>query len=301
MPDFLAWDPADWSALAAAVTTLVAVVAAAFAFLQVRQARLLREEQAQPFVVVDFEPSPVWSNIINLVIQNSGKTVAKDVLVVFDPPLVSSQPQEGYELAKSVLLTSGIPTMPPGKRIATMFDVSHERKDSFLPMTYTATVHFSDWRNKPQEPLTYVLDLNFLYGLTQVTEYGMHDAAKALREMRDTIKGWTAHSNGLLVHAVDEDARNFSDRWQREKSGRHPSMGNPTPAGRRAPSRFDRYREPIWRRIYWSVRLAQDRREQVRELETKISARPDLAPMLQNELERLRSRAWGRLRRRKGE
>jgi hypothetical protein len=292
MPDFPAWTPADWSALSAAITALIAFVAAVFAFLQVRHARLLREEQAQPFVVVDFESSPVWHNAIELVIQNIGKTVAKNVRVAFDPPLESTQRQEGYELSKSVLLTQGIPTMPPGKRVTALFDLSHDRKDSGLLMSYTATVHFADSRGRPQEALTYVLDLNFLYGLMRFTERGVHDAAKALMEMRDTMTKWTAHSKGIRVYAVDEDARNFNDRWQQDKSGEFPSLASPTPAGRRTPSRFDKYKEPIWRRIYWAVQQERNRRERIRELEARVQARPDLDPMLRHELDRLRSRGW---------
>lgn len=289
MPDFGAWGPADWSALSAAVTAAVAVVAAAFAFLQVRHARLLREEQAQPFVVVDFESSPVWRNAIELVIENIGKTVATNVRVSFDPPLQSTQQAEGYDLSKSVLLTQGIPTMPPSKRVATMFELSHDRKDSGLPLTYTAKVDFADSRGKPQKSLTYVLDLNFLYGLRRFREYGVHDAAKAVQEMRDAMNKWTDHFDGIRVYVVDEDARHFEERWQMEKGGDVPTMGNPLPARRPAPSRFDKYKEPVWKRMYWSIRQEVDRRKRLAELEAKVAQRPDLASELEPQLARLRS------------
>lgn len=262
MPNFGVWTPEDWTALSAAVTAIVALVAAAFAFLQVRQARLLREEQAQPFVVVDFESSAAWRNAIELVVENIGKTVATQVKVTFDPPLESTQKYDSYDLAQSVLVTQGIPTMPPGKRMTGMFDLTHVRKDSGLPMAYVATVQFSDARGRPQKPLTYVLDLNVRYGLMHFTEYRVHDAAKALREMRDTMKKWTDHFNGLRVYVVDEDARRFDEQWQMDKGGDVPTMENPTPAGRPAPSRFDLYREPAWKRVYWTVRRALDQRRQ---------------------------------------
>ncbi len=298
MPDFPAWTPEDWSALSAGVTAIVAVVAALFAFLQVRQARLLREEQAQPFVVVDFESSAVWQNAIELVIENIGKTVARDVRVTFDPPLESTEQHEGYDLSKSVLLAEGIPTMPPGKRVAALFDLSHKRYDSGLPMSYVATVNFSDARGKRQDALTYVLDLNFRYGLMRFTEYGLHDGVKAIREIRDTMKKWTAvHPRGLRVYTVDDDARRFDERWQMEHGGHPPTLANPTPAGRRSPSRFDRYKEPLWKRAVWGLRLAARRRKRREELRAEMWARPDLAPMLQRELELLESfRVKNRLR-----
>jgi hypothetical protein len=51
--------PTDWAALtarAAWTTVAVYVVLGIFAWIQVLQARRLREEQARPFVIVDFEP-----------------------------------------------------------------------------------------------------------------------------------------------------------------------------------------------------------------------------------------------------
>lgn len=77
---------------------------------QAEREQRLREDQARPFVVVDFEPSPVWGNIINLVVQNVGKTLAKNVRLTFDPPLVSSMAgNDGYNFQESNLLKHGIP------------------------------------------------------------------------------------------------------------------------------------------------------------------------------------------------
>lgn len=56
--------PAEWTALGTIVTALVAVAAAIFAFMQVREIRRTREEQVRPFVVVDIQPSRVWANLL---------------------------------------------------------------------------------------------------------------------------------------------------------------------------------------------------------------------------------------------
>ncbi len=76
-----------------------------------REARRLRDEQAQPFVVVQLQPSPVSGQLLELVVENIGRTIARDVRFHFSPRLESAL--ERYELADSPLLTSGIPTMPP--------------------------------------------------------------------------------------------------------------------------------------------------------------------------------------------
>jgi hypothetical protein len=101
------------------------------------------------------------------------------------------------------------------------------------------------------------------------------------------MKKWTDHFNGIRVYVRDEDTRTFADNWQRRKGGEAASLGRPLPAGRPAPSRFDRYAEPIWKRTYWALRIliASERRR--REIKAQIKGRPDLGPLLTQELESL--------------
>lgn len=153
-PDFAAWTAADWSALFGGVTALVAVIAMGFAARQVGEARRTREEQAQPFVVVDLEPSPVWSKIINLVVENVGATLAREVRLSFEPRLSSTHVTGEWALNDTVLLKEGVAAMPPGRRIVALFDLAHERYKSDLPMTYKVRVEFKDARGRPQEALS---------------------------------------------------------------------------------------------------------------------------------------------------
>jgi hypothetical protein len=228
----LAYTPEEWSALgsliqagATVLTLVVAVSAVHFARRQVKEARAqvdearlarenamerdraLKEEQARPFVVVDFEPSLVWGNMINLVFENIGTTLAKRVRFTFEPPLKSTRHSEdGYDFYASSLFTKGIPAMPPGKRVSALFDLSHERIGSGLPMTYRVKVEMQDALDREQEPLEYDLDLNFHYGLRRVAIKTVHDAAKALHSMERLMSSWTQHSSGLRVWNRDEDA-----------------------------------------------------------------------------------------------
>ena len=75
----------DWAAVtawAAWATVAVYVVLGIFAWIQVLQARRLREEQARPFVIVDFEPG----FLVYLTVENIGRTMARDVSIRFSPP-----------------------------------------------------------------------------------------------------------------------------------------------------------------------------------------------------------------------
>jgi len=127
------------------------VIASIFARFQVREAGRTREAQSQPFVVVDIEPSRVWPNMLNLIVENSGTTLARDVRISFNTPLRTSIAD--LELADSVLLREGIPSPPPRRRVATLFDLSHDRAKTDLPMRYDVTVSFTDAFGRHQEPL----------------------------------------------------------------------------------------------------------------------------------------------------
>ena len=133
------WSADAWTALAAWTTALVAALAAWFARHQVLEARTTREEQAQPFIVVDFEPSEAWSGLMNLVIRNTGQTLAKDVLVRFDPPLQTtlSEANGQFWTEKSSLIREGIPAMPPGREYCLLFERMPDLYTSTLPDSTT--------------------------------------------------------------------------------------------------------------------------------------------------------------------
>lgn len=216
------WSPEEWSAVVTAgatvATFVVAIWAAFYAGAQVRHARELRDEQAKPFVVVDFEPSEAWGNVINLVVENVGQTLARDVRLEFDPPLTSSQEQkrEHFDFRSSHLLTHGIPSMPPRRRFEAFFDLSHERdKRDDLPMSYRVTVRCADAKGVEQEPLEYVLDLNFRYGLRHIGLRSQHHTASALEAIRDVLRRWTVRQ-GVRVWNRDFDAKLAEEQEEME-------------------------------------------------------------------------------------
>jgi hypothetical protein len=222
------WD-ANTSAFAAAlaqiVTAIVALAAAVFAWRQVKEARRTREAQAQPFVIVDIQPGRVWANLLMLVVENIGTTLAKDVTVAFDPPLTTTRDNQ---LTQSVLMRDGISMLPPGRRIETLLDLSHDRLDQKLPMRYEVTVSFHDFRNRPQQPLSYAIDLTYLYNLEQVGEKTMHDLVKEVHELGLEFKEWRDGQQGLLIRKPSDVRRaKNAAAWQSALTGTSPSLAHP--------------------------------------------------------------------------
>jgi hypothetical protein len=186
---------ADWVAAVATAGTLgVAVVAALYAKRQVDHAREERVDRNRPFVTVALEPS--HSLVANIVIRNSGATLAKDVRFTFDQPWESSHP-ERTKIRESKIWTEGIPNLVPGAELRIFADTFPDRHKTKLPTSYTvqATCRGADGTTFSE---TYVLDFDVFHGYSTATLYGMHELADAVRAMNRKMAGWSEHVGGPL-------------------------------------------------------------------------------------------------------
>jgi hypothetical protein len=215
------WPAERWSAIAAWLTFGIAVVAAVVAYHQVREARRLREAQAQPYVVAylgESFPTP-GHGFLDLVVKNFGATAAIDIAVAIDP-----DPRR-YPVAMGEVRVDIPPirTLVPGQEWRTYWDALHTRKlDQHLPDRHTATVSFSDTRG---ENHTFAFDLDFGQFKHQgnIIVYGTHEAAKALRDIHATVKRWDeSPGKGLRTFVRDGDARDKRIMEEREKRRSRP-------------------------------------------------------------------------------
>lgn len=204
------WDPAAWSAVAAWATVAVYVVLAIFALRQVSEARRLREEQARPFVVAEFVPGL----ILMFRVQNHGKTAARNVTIDWETfPTTTRDEPLWKDKNASVLFRSGIPFLPPGQTIETLFDHFPDRVAKALPMTFKVTVQYQSFDEKQTYTESYHLDLELYRGLRRVERKDIHHVAVALEKLRDTTAKWTDGPRGLKVIATDRNrSRRNEDR-----------------------------------------------------------------------------------------
>lgn len=232
------WSAEAWTAIAAWVTAGVAAAAAIgatvlarrqvdYAHRQVEEARATRENQAQPFVSVDFEQSPASFIFMDLVIRNTGPTVARNVRFEFDKPLQSTLDDRKTALRNAAILTKGIPTLPPGRTYRMLFERMPDLHDHpELPRSYDVTVQFEDV-NDHVHTLTYRLDLDIFYDTEQLAIYGAHDSAKALMEIEKRLKKWDVRS-GMRVWLRDEKQQAAEDRayYEEQRRKREESVSN---------------------------------------------------------------------------
>jgi hypothetical protein len=210
--DITTWGASAWSALAAWVTAGVAVTAGAVAWSQLREARRLRLEQAQPYVVAYMEASEADPSFIDLVLRNFGTTAAINVKMIIDPaPRRSTQ---GAGEPEEVWVPDTIPVLVPGQEWRTFWDYSRDRLTTDLPKAHSVTVRFVDTRGE-EHSSSATLDWGAFEGRHWVTVYGVHHAAKALRELEKTMKSMRESARGgVAVYVRDGDARDKALREQ---------------------------------------------------------------------------------------
>jgi hypothetical protein len=223
---FMAADGWQVSAVWAAWTTAaIYAVLGGFAWVQVLQAKKLRESQAlqarelreaeaRPYVVVDFEPDRV--PFVNMVIANLGRTMARNVRIEVDPPFDSSVYRSGpVPLARFKLFAEGIPALAPGKRIVLLFDQMYQRAELDLPDTYRVRLTY-EWDGG--DPLTdeLRLDLDLYRPLRRIAPHTIHDVSETLDAIHRQFEKWTAGSEGGLLVLSPEDRRRRNEKIMAE-------------------------------------------------------------------------------------
>jgi hypothetical protein len=200
----------NWPAIAAWAawaTVAIYIVIGLFAWRQVHEARKLREEQARPFVIVDFEPG----FLVYLTVENVGRTMARDVRIEFDKPLQTTL-ERPRELDETPLFREPIPTLPPGKKIRVLFDQFNERLDKGLPLTYRVKLRYRGPEGRKTWEHPYRLDLGMYLG-SDLPQKGIPELVTEVENIRKEIKKWTGRSGyGVLVHSLDQRRKDRIDR-----------------------------------------------------------------------------------------
>jgi hypothetical protein len=194
--DLGAWTETTWAAAAAWGTFFVYLALLLFAARQLGEARRLREQEARPYVVVQFEPDFV----IHFAIENMGRTVARNIQIAFNERPVTTKNYDPWnDHSESAVLRDGIPFLAPGGKMRFIFDSFPSRIEAGLPLVYHAIVSYEsfDGRHRYSDP--YTLDLSLYLGVLQVTEKGLDDLAKSLDKIQKEMHKWTDGHAGIRV------------------------------------------------------------------------------------------------------
>jgi hypothetical protein len=182
------------TALGTAGTLMVAAVAALIGLRQVKEARDLRVEQAQPYVFVDIQPSAASPTLVDLVVRNVGATAAFKLRFHFDPPPRSTlypHAAQPRELAEYPFFANGMPYLPPGAEFRFLFEdlPSLARRRGDFPDQYKVEVTYQDSHGRVCEPGRYFLDLTARWDLLRAGTKTIHDIGESLEQMQKDLGG----------------------------------------------------------------------------------------------------------------
>lgn len=150
--------------------------------------RTLRIDAAQPYVWADVRPDAEEGILLNLVVGNTGPTVARNVRVEIDPLLPTIEELKGSAAAIDRLAT-GISSLPPG-RIHTWllgqgFNLLFENHG---PQRHTFTI-YADGPFGPVPPISYVIDLADWRGQVARATGSLNQISKAIDGLARKVDG----------------------------------------------------------------------------------------------------------------
>lgn len=220
----------DWAQVGLVALQLIVLVLAAFyARRQVQEATRLREEQARPFVVIDFD---IKDHLIFIEVSNTGPSLARDVRFAIEPAFQSSL--EGYQARDLKMFRDGISTLAPGKVIRTMFDSFPSREQQGIPDAYAVTITYADEKRGRAFTETLDLDIGLYRNVMSVRRHEIHHVNETLGKILGEMKRWRGPGNrGVLVLSPGEKrAESKRRRREFERAKRNPPFAPTEPTWR---------------------------------------------------------------------
>ena len=173
--------------------TLATLLVAMLTFLNIHltkktvdEMKATRISQTRPYMIVDFDIRE-GTQIIDLVIRNLGKGVAKEPKFAFDPPLQDSR---GRILSEMPLFKGKLDFVPPDKEIRQIFDsaLSYFGVTPELPTTFDVSISYFDEKKENEFKDSMKLDLSIYKGLTYIKEKNIGDVVKQLEKIASELR-----------------------------------------------------------------------------------------------------------------
>jgi hypothetical protein len=171
----------EWEAAGTWATFGIALAAAAIALRQATEARQLRIDQAQPYVVAYMEQNPNNQIAVELVIRNFGTTAARDIRIDSTPTIRRTRDAPGQ--VEDVWLPNDIPVLAPQQEWRTYWDLGERRIKHPVLATenrHVVTVSYDGVEHTPRQTTQSVIDWGAYVGKIHMTTKTMHHAALAL-------------------------------------------------------------------------------------------------------------------------
>jgi hypothetical protein len=158
------------------ISAIVATIVWLSTLVQIREMRKATEEANRPYVVVYYDI--IKSNMVNLVIENLGNSLAKNVKLKSDSsiPFPLNRP-----LSETKLFKKGILNLPPNKKISAfvgMFGDLKQQLQENVFCEFRIHVKYCGWKSEIYQE-EYDISLEHHSELLRWNELTVHDLAKS--------------------------------------------------------------------------------------------------------------------------
>ncbi|MGY1751561.1 hypothetical protein [Blastococcus sp. SYSU D01042] len=188
----------DASAIVAVVAAGISLAALGASIYQARSARdqvaesraqtelqrQMHRDAAQPYVWADVVPDEGQGQLLKVIVENSGSTVARDVRVRFDPPLTDQLRRDREHFTG---LDGGISALTPGRRMTWPLGVAHKLMADEIGGAHTVVVD-AVGPFGPVEQLRYTIDLSQWREGSAVPPGTLHEVRNAITDVAKALK-----------------------------------------------------------------------------------------------------------------
>lgn len=180
---------------------------------QTQLQRELAQEALQPYVWADIQPDMRQGTVFQLVVGNSGPTTARNITVMFDPPLSTSEQHQSQAAQAQKILSSGLHSLAPNRTIEWYLGPVSELLVGDEPQIYTLRVEgegpsgplavfeiqidISQWRHARDAPDG---SLHYVRGAIQ-------ELSKKLGGVDKTLYGAVDRLGHTIRDAINQDAK----------------------------------------------------------------------------------------------
>ena len=215
---FLGLSATAWTGIYTLLTAGLFAVAIAAALYAKRQWKIARDqidemrkaelEGRRPYVIVTVEYSETSRHLFDLVVRNIGQRPAEVVSISLDPPPVSANETAGYELSNAKMLKEPVAMIAPGQEMRAFYDsyIGRDGRDD-LPSTHRVRLSYQDSSGHEYTEAS-VVDINAMRGTTFTEVKTVHDIAKSLTDIQNTLNNASVLGRrGILEAEVSVESR----------------------------------------------------------------------------------------------
>lgn len=155
---------------------------------QTQLQRELARAASQPYVWADIQPDMQQGTLLNVVVGNSGPTVAHNVRVTIDPPLPAGQQQSDKVEAVQRTLADGLRSLAPNRVIRWTLGAGYDLLATENPQGRTVRVE-GDGPHGPLPVLELQIDISEWRQARDAPDGSLHHVRGAVNELTKAVGG----------------------------------------------------------------------------------------------------------------